>query len=78
MHITVLYYNLYYKKICVCYLKFAVLHESFAAALNFYSILLLGMFGVYVNFKMRTFLWSAVQICGEMELGKGGGERQLL
>ena len=36
------------------------------------------MFGVYVNFKMRTLMWSAVQVCGEMELGKGGGERQLL
>ena len=33
------------------------------------------MFSVYVNLKIRTFQWSAVQLCGEMALGKGGGER---
>ena len=37
-----------------------------------------NMFGVCVNFKIRTFQWSAVQLCGEMALGKGGGERRLL
>ena len=37
-----------------------------------------NVFGVCVNFKIRTFQWSAVQLCGEMALGKGGGERQLL
>ena len=37
-----------------------------------------SIFGVYVNFKIRTFQWSAVQLCGEMALGKGGGERRLL
>ena len=33
---------------------------------------------VCVNFKIRTFQGSAVQLCGEIALGKGGGERQLL
>ena len=37
-----------------------------------------NVFGVCVNFKIRTFQWSAVQLCGEMALGKGGGERRLL
>ena len=37
-----------------------------------------SIFGVCVNFKIRTFQWSAVQLCGEMALGKGGGERRLL
>ncbi len=32
-----------------------------------------NVFGVNVNFKIRTFQWSAVQLCGEMALGKGGG-----
>ena len=36
-----------------------------------------SIFGVCVNFKRRTFQWSAVQLCGEMALGKGGGERRL-
>ena len=36
------------------------------------------VFGVCVNFKIRTFQWSAVQLCGEIALGKGGGERRLL
>ena len=36
-----------------------------------------SMFGVHVNFKIRVLLWSAVQLCGKMSLGKGGGERQL-
>ena len=35
------------------------------------------MLGVHVNFKIRFLQWSAVQLCGEMALGKGGGERQL-
>ena len=35
------------------------------------------MFGVHVNFKIRVLQWSAVQLCGKMVLGKGGGERQL-
>ena len=37
-----------------------------------------SIFGVCVNFKIRTFQWSAVQLCGEIVLGKGGGERRLL
>ena len=37
-----------------------------------------NVFGVCVNFKIRTFQWPAVQLCGEMVLGKGGGERRLL
>ena len=37
-----------------------------------------SIFGVCVNFKIRTFQWSAVQLCREMALGKGGGERRLL
>ena len=37
-----------------------------------------NVFGVCVNFKIRTFQWSAVQLCGEIALGKGGGERRLL
>ena len=32
------------------------------------------MFGVCVNFKIRVFQWSAVQLCGEMVLGKGEAE----
>ena len=36
------------------------------------------MFGVHVNFTIRFLQWSAVQLCGEMALGKGGGEGQLL
>ena len=39
--------------------------------------IVLSMFGVHVNLKIRTFQWSAVRL-GEMALGKGGGERQLL
>ena len=35
------------------------------------------MLGVHVNFKIRFLQWSAVQLCGEMALGKGGGERYL-
>ena len=35
------------------------------------------MLGVHVNFKIRFLQWSAVQLCGEMALGKGGGERQV-
>ena len=37
-----------------------------------------NVFDVCVNFKIRTFQWSAVQLCGEMVLGKGRGERWLL
>ena len=32
------------------------------------------MFGVCVNFKIRAFQWSAVQLCGEIALGKGGAK----
>ena len=39
--------------------------------------IVLSMFGVYMNFKIRTFQWSTVRL-GEMVLGKGGVERQLL
>ena len=37
-----------------------------------------NVLGVCVNFKIRTFQWSAVQLCGKIALGKGGGERRLL
>ena len=29
------------------------------------------MFGVCVNFRIRVFQWSAIQLCAEMALGKG-------
>ena len=32
------------------------------------------MFGVCVNFKIRVFQWSAIQLCAEMALGKGGAK----
>ena len=32
------------------------------------------MFGVCVNFKIRAFQWSAVQLCGEIALGKGAAK----
>ena len=36
------------------------------------------MFGVRVNFRVKTLQRPAVQLCGEMELGRGRGEGQLL
>ena len=33
----------------------------------------LSKFGVCVNFKIRTLYGSAVQLCGDLELGRGGG-----
>ena len=36
-----------------------------------------GILDVHVNFKIRDLQWSAVQLCGKMSLGKGGGKRQL-
>ena len=40
--------------------------------------IVLSIFGVCVNFKIRTFQRSAVQFCSEMALGKGRGEGRLL
>ena len=31
-----------------------------------------NVFGVCVNFKIRTFQWSAVQLCGEIALEREG------
>ena len=34
-------------------------------------------FGVHADFKIRVLQWTAVQLCGKMWLGKGGGKRWL-
>ena len=36
------------------------------------------MFAAYVNFKIRTFQWSAVRLCGGTALEKAGNEGPLL
>ena len=36
------------------------------------TVLSIGMFGVYVNFKIRTLQWSAVKLCSDLELGRKG------
>ena len=41
------------------------------------SIVLI-VFGVYVNFEIRTFQWSAVRLCGGTALEKAGDEGPLL
>ena len=40
--------------------------------------IVLSMFAAYVNFKIRTFQWSAVRLCGGTALEKAGDEGPLL
>ena len=73
-HLTILVYVSYF--LCVYCAQCDVLCDFcmkwFCCSMKAKTIVP-SIFGVCVNFKIRPFQWSAVQLCGEMALGKGGG-----
>ena len=78
-HLTIFVYVSYF--LCVYCAKCDVLYDfcmKWVCCSMKTKTIMPNVFGVCVNFKIRTFQWSAVQLCGEMALGKGGGERWLL
>ena len=58
---------------CVFTMQFVVLYEM-VLLLHEIENVLPSIFGVCIHFKIRVFQWSAVQLCAETALGKGGAK----